>query len=136
MNRPVCKNPMILGCKAEPATAQDLPVAIDLKDTLRAHLHECVGMAANMIGVPKAIIAIAVGPAILVMLNPVIMQRKDPFEAEEGCLSLSGVRKTTRYRTITVSYQDLALKQHKTVYTGFTAQIIQHETDHLQGILI
>ena len=109
---------------------------MDLLDTLKANSAICVGLAANMIGVPKAIIAISIGPMMMAMLNPVITDKKGRFEIEEGCLSLPGVRKTERYETITVEYQDMNMKKHKQTFQGFTAQIIQHEVDHLFGILI
>ena len=89
-----------------------------------------------MIGVSKRIIVFSTGPAVMCMLNPVITAKKDPYETEEGCLSLSGTRKTTRYKTITVEYDDLSFHRKKQTYTGYTAQIIQHEIDHLSGILI
>lgn len=136
MIRPICRDTLLLSRKAEPATAPDLPVAADLADTLRANADRCVGMAANMIGVNKRIICVSVGPMVLTMLNPVIVKKSCPFEAEEGCLSLSGVRKTTRYRTIEVEWQDTSFQKRRCTYEGWTAQIIQHEVDHLEGILI
>ena len=113
-----------------------LQVALDLLDTLKAHEEECVGMAANMIGVRKNIIAVNIGFANLAMFNPVILKKSGAFETEEGCLSLSGVRKTTRYQDIEVEYQDLDFVKKRQKFTGWTAQIIQHECDHLNGILI
>ena len=136
MIRPICKDTMLLARKAEPATALDLPIAMDLADTLRANANRCVGMAANMIGVPKRIICVSVGPMVLTMLNPVIVKKSGAYEAEEGCLSLAGVRKTTRYQTIEVEWQDASFRKMRTRYEGWTAQIIQHEVDHLEGILI
>lgn len=136
MIRPICKDTMLLARKAEPATALDLPIAMDLADTLRANAERCVGMAANMIGVPKRIICVSVGPMVLTMLNPVIVKKSGAYEAEEGCLSLVGVRKTTRYQTIEVEWQDASFRKMRTRYEGWTAQIIQHEVDHLEGILI
>lgn len=136
MIRPICKDTMLLARKAEPATALDLPIAMDLADTLRANAERCVGMAANMIGVSKRIICVSVGPMVLTMLNPVIVKKSDAYEAEEGCLSLVGVRKTTRYQTIEVEWQDASFRKMRTRYEGWTAQIIQHEVDHLEGILI
>ena len=136
MIRPICKDTMLLARKARPAAAEDAAIAADLRDTLAANRDACVGMAANMIGQPVAVIAVAAGPMILTMLNPQITAKAGPFEAEEGCLSLNGVRRTTRYRQITVRYQDEQLRWHEQRYTGWTAQIIQHECDHLQGILI
>ena len=136
MIRLICKDTMLLARKAEPATALDLPIAMDLADTLRANANRCVGMAANMIGVPKRIICVSVGPMVLTMLNPVIVKKSGAYEAEEGCLSLAGVRKTTRYQTIEVEWQDASFRKMRTRYEGWTAQIIQHEVDHLEGILI
>ena len=136
MVKPICKDTFILSQKAQPATQKDISVAVDLLDTLKANSAICVGLAANMIGVPKAIIAISIGPMMMAMLNPVITDKKGRFEIEEGCLSLPGVRKTERYETITVEYQDMNMKRHKQTFQGFTAQIIQHEVDHLFGILI
>ena len=136
MIKPVCRDVFLLAQKSAPATAADLPIAMDLADTLRANSEHCVGMAANMIGQLKRIIAVSAGPMVLLMLNPVIVKKSGAYEAEEGCLSLAGVRKTTRYEKIEVTYQDLQMKQQRAAYTGFTAQIIQHEVDHLDGILI
>jgi len=103
---------------------------------LKAHTDGCVGMAANMIGVKKNIIAVSMGPVDVVMFNPVIMRKSKPYEAEEGCLSLDGVRNTTRYQEIDVVYQDMDFKKHRQSFSGFIAEIIQHECDHLEGILI
>ena len=136
MIRPICKDTMLLARKADPAKALDLPIAMDLADTLRANADRCVGMAANMIGVPKRIICVSVGPMVLTMLNPVIVKKSGAYEAEEDCLSLAGVRKTTRYQTIEVEWQDASFRKMHTRYEGWTAQIIQHEVDHLEGILI
>ena len=136
MIKPITHDTFLLSRKSEPATAADLAIARDLRDTLAAHRSECVGMAANMIGSSKRIIIVAVGMFDMVMLNPVIVKKSGAFETEEGCLSLSGVRKTTRYEKITVKYQDERMKPHTQEFTGWTAQIIQHECDHLEGILI
>ena len=136
MIRPIVKDPLFLNRKAEPAGKEDLSTAQDLLDTLRAHHTGCVGMAANMIGVNKAMIVVDTGNMILLMFNPVITQEKGPYEASEGCLSLTGVRSTRRYQEITVRYQDKDLHTHTGVFQGFTAEIIQHEIDHLKGILI
>ena len=123
--------------KAELATKDDLQTAIDLQDTLRANADICVGMAANMIGVNKRIIAFSVGPIIITMINPIITKKsKDTYETEEGCLSLPGTRKATRYSEIEVEYLDMNFKKCKQKYTGFPAQIIQHEIDHCDGIII
>ena len=108
----------------------------DLKDTLAANKDRCVGMAANMIGEKKRIIIVSLGFEDLIMINPVLLSKDGPYTAEEGCLSLDGIRITTRYNNIEVEYVDEDWKKHKEKYSGFTAQIIQHEMDHLEGILI
>jgi len=129
---------MFLSIKSTDAVKADLPVAMDLLDTLNAHRHECVGMAANMIGVSKRIIVFVdeqSGQPRL-MLNPAIVSKSKPYDTEEVCLSLPGVRPTTRYEKIAVEYFDLSFRKHKGTYTGFTAQIIQHEIDMTNGILI
>ena len=136
MIRPICRDIFLLGQKSVPATEADLPVAQDLLDTLKAHETECVGMAANMIGVSKRIIIIDSGMINMAMLNPAITRKSGKFTTEEGCLSLDGVRETTRYRDIEVTYQDMNMKNQKRKFTGWTAQIIQHECDHLDGIII
>ena len=136
MVRPIMRDPLFLNQPSAPATQMDLPVLLDLMDTLRANQDRCVGMAANMIGVKKRIIAFMIGPMVMGMLNPVITAKSGAYETEEGCLSLDGVRKTIRYEKIEVSYQDASFKQQKMTYTGWTAQIIQHEIDHCDGILI
>lgn len=123
--------------KAEPATKLDLQVAIDLIDTLRANADICVGMAANMIGVNKRIIVFSIGPVIIPMINPVITKKsKETYQAEESCLSLSGTRKTIRHQQIEVEYLDMNFKKQKQSYSDFPAQIIQHEIDHCDGIVI
>ena len=129
-------DPIFLGQKSAPATAEDLGVAQDLLETLMAHRDGCVGMAANMIGVTKRIIAFEDDKKYSVMFNPEIIRAAEPYEAEEGCLSLSGVRKTKRYKTIKVQYQNEKFQTRFKTYTGWTAQIIQHEVDHCNGILI
>ena len=141
MVKEIIHDTILLARKSEPATAQDLPIAQDLLDTLIAHKDGCVGMAANMIGVRKRIIAFldesGRAPTYTVMLNPEIIARSGIYETEEGCLSLLGnPRKCKRYRTIKVQYQTLELKTHTKNFTGWTAQIIQHEVDHCDGILI
>lgn len=136
MIREICKDETFLAQRAEAATADDLNTAQDLLDTLIAHKDGCVGMAANMIGEVKRIIAFDNEGAYLAMLNPEIVSRAGAYETEEGCLSLAGTRPATRYRTIKVSYQDLAMKPRVKTFTGFTAQIIQHEIDHCNGVLI
>ena len=119
-----------------PATADDLGVAQDLLDTLAAHKDGCVGMAANMIGVSKRIIAFDNDGEYMVMFNPVIVKKSAPYDAEEGCLSLSGTRKTKRYQTIKVQWQNEQFQTRIRTFTGWTAQIIQHEIDHCEGIII
>lgn len=137
MVRPINTDTFLLRRKSTPATTQDLPVAQDLLDTLSANLDRCVGMAANMIGVSKRIIVVVVDGAPMVLLNPVAERKSGkPYEAQEGCLSLPGTRPATRYPSITVAYQDLTLKPRRRTFTGFAAQIVQHEMDHLEGILI
>lgn len=136
MIRPIMRNELVLQHPSEAAVEADLPIAQDLIDTLQAHHHSCVGMAANMIGELKRIIAFDNDGSYLAMLNPEIVSQAGAYSAEEGCLSLAGTRPVTRYRTIKVRYKDLTMKPHTTTFTGFTAQIIQHEIDHCNGILI
>ena len=136
MIQPIMKDPIFLARKSVPATQEDLQVAQDLLDTLEAHKEGCVGMAANMIGVLKRIIAFDNEGAYMVMFNPEIMKSSQPFETEEGCLSLTGVRKTKRYRFIKVRYQNMQFQTRLKTFTGWTAQIIQHEIDHCNGVLI
>ena len=136
MIKPIMKDIFFLNQKSEPATESDKQIAIDLLDTLKAHEEGCVGMAANMIGVKKRIIAINDNGFTKLMINPTITAKSSKFETEEGCLSLSGVRPTTRYKNITVKYLDMNFKEHTEKFTGWTAQIIQHEVDHCDGIVI
>ena len=136
MVRSIIKDVLFLSQKSEPATIADQQVAEDLLDTLKVHEAGCVGMAANMIGVRKNIIAVNMGFVNIVMYNPKIMKKSGAYETEEGCLSLEGVRKCTRYREIEVEYQDSSFKKQRQKYSGWIAQIIQHECDHLQGIII
>ncbi|HSQ88116.1 peptide deformylase [Romboutsia sp.] len=136
MIRTVVKDISFLEQKSEFATKEDVEVINDLIDTLRANLDHCVGMAANMIGVKKRILVFSVGNIIVPMVNPAILNKEKPYETEESCLSLTGSRKTTRYETIEVEYLDINFKKYKQVFTGFTAQIIQHEVDHFEGIII
>ncbi|MDK2586060.1 peptide deformylase [Romboutsia sedimentorum] len=136
MIREVVKDILFLEQKSEPANKEDAGVINDLIDTLRANLEHCVGMAANMIGVKKRILVFSAGNIIVPMVNPVILKKEDSYETEESCLSLIGSRKTTRYETIEVEYLDKNFNKHKQVFTGFTAQIIQHEVDHFEGIII
>ena len=136
MIKPVMKDPLFLGQPSEPATMNDLQVAEDLLDTLIANAEGCVGMAANMIGVKKRIIAFDCDGSYMVMFNPEIVRCSGAYETEEGCLSLSGTRKTRRYKSIKVKYQTVDMKERQKTFTGWTAQIIQHEIDHCNGILI
>lgn len=136
MIREICRDETFLAQKAAPATADDLATAQDLLDTLTAHKDGCVGMAANMIGVCKRIIAFDNEGTYMVMFNPVIVRQSGPYEAEEGCLSLSGVRKTKRFQTIKVQWQNEKFQTRLKTSTGWTAEIIQHEIDHCEGILI
>ena len=136
MIRPIMKDPIFLAQKSAAATAEDLAVAQDLLDTLEAHKDGCVGMAANMIGVSKRIIAFDNAGSYMVMFNPMIVKSAEPYSTEEGCLSLPGVRTTRRYRSIKVQYQNEKFQVRLKTFTGWTAQIIQHEIDHCNGILI
>jgi peptide deformylase len=136
MIRTVVKDILFLEQKSEPAAKEDIQVINDLIDTLKANLDHCVGMAANMIGVKKRILVFSVGNMIVPMINPVILKKEKSYEAEESCLSLIGSRETTRYEIIEVEYLDINFKKHKQIFTGFTAQIIQHEVDHFEGIII
>ena len=136
MIKTIMKDPIFLAQKSAPATVLDLPVAQDLRDTLAAHRDGCVGMAANMIGESKRIIIFDDNGSATVMFNPEIVKCSGAYEAEEGCLSLPGTRKARRYRSIKVQYQNERFETHLKTYTGFTAQIIQHEIDHCNGVLI
>ena len=136
MIREICKDETFLVQKAAPATADDLTTAQDLLDTLTAHKDGCVGMAANMIGVCKRIIAFDNKGTYMVMFNPVIVKQSGAYEAQEGCLSLTGVRKTKRFQTIKVQWQNEKFQTRIKTFTGWTAEIIQHEIDHCEGILI
>ena len=136
MVKKIIHDPMFLRQKSVDATEADKQVVTDLLDTLRANLDRCVGMAANMIGVRKNIIAVHMGFMNVLMYNPKIIKRSGAYETEEGCLSLAGVRKCMRYQEIEVQYQDINFKQQRQMYSGWIAQIIQHEIDHCCGILI
>ena len=136
MVKAIVRDPLFLAQKSVLATEADKQVVQDLLDTLRANLDRCVGMAANMIGVRKNIIVVAMGPFQFAMINPVITKKKEVFQTEEGCLSLDGVRPCTRYKEIEVDYLDQNFKKQHGTYTGWTAQIIQHEIDHCHGIVI
>lgn len=136
MIRPIMKDVLFLGQRSEPADKNDISVVDDLIDTLRANIDDCVGMAANMIGIKKRIIVFLVGNTIVPMINPVIISKKNSYEAEESCLSLTGIRKTVRYELIEVEYFNKNFEKQKSTFTGFTAQIIQHEIDHCNGVII
>lgn len=136
MVREIMKDVVFLSQKAQPAAMDDLPVAENLLETLVAHKDGCVGMAANMIGINKRIIAFDNDGKYMVMFNPEIVKKSDPFDAEEGCLSLTGTRKTKRWRSIKVQYQNSHFQVRYKTFTGWTAQIIQHEIDHCEGIII
>ncbi len=133
MIQEIMRDEAFLSQKAEPATLEDLPVAQDLLDTLTAHKDGCVGMAANMIGVCKRIIAFDNEGKYMVMFNPEIIKKSGPYEAEEGCLSLTGTRKARRWQSIKVQYQNGQFQTRFKTFTGWTAQIIQHEIDHCKG---
>ena len=136
MIRQIVRDPLFLQQKSSPATKDDAQVITDLMDTLRANADRCVGMAANMIGYKKTVIVVAAGPFIFPMVNPVITKRSGRYETEEGCLSLDGVRPCVRYREIEVDYLDQNFEKSHGKYSGFTAQIIQHEIQHFSGELI
>ena len=136
MIQEICKDERFLAQKAEPATPDDLPIAQNLIDTLTAHKDGCVGMAANMIGVNKRIIIFDNEGAYQVMFNPVIVKQSGPYQTEEGCLSLSGRRPTKRWKSIKVQWQNETFQTRLKTFTGWTAEIIQHEIDHCDGILI
>ena len=136
MIREICKDVIFLARKAEPATPEDLPVAADLLETLEHHKDGCVGMAANMIGVNKRIIAFDNEGEYMVMFNPQILRRSGPYDTEEGCLSLTGGRPVKRWKTIKVQWQNEKFQQRIKNFTGWTAEIIQHEIDHCEGIII
>ena len=136
MVRPIMKDPLFLAQKSEPATEEDKSVVQDLLDTLKENQDRCVGMAANMIGVKKNIIVVTAGPFMFAMINAKITKKKGAFKTEEGCLSLDGVRTCTRYKEIEVDYLDQNFHPQHEKYSGWIAQIIQHELDHVAGIVI
>lgn len=137
MVREIVHDPILLARKSVPAGAEDLETARDLLDTLKYHREACVGMAANMIGIHKRIIAFACDGSFMVMLNPEILSSQGAYETEEGCLSLlGGPRRTKRFQKIKVRWQNVALQTRIKTFTGWTAQIIQHEVDHCNGVLI
>ena len=135
--RDIVKDESFLSQKSEKATTEDIGIASDLLDTLKAHVHHCVGLAANMIGEQKRIIAVKDGETYLAMLNPEIVKKSaKQYKVTEGCLSLDGERETVRHDWVEVKYRDIDFRKQKQKFTGFTAQIIQHEIDHCEGILI
>ena len=137
MVKELMHDPIFLSLKSEVATKEDFQVAEDLLDTLTAHKDGCVGMAANMIGERKRIIAFDNEGTYMVMFNPEIIKKSEPYETEEGCLSLlGGPRKCKRYKTIKVQWQTTEMQIRIKTFTGFSAQIIQHEVDHCDGVLI
>ena len=136
MVKQIVRDPLFLQQKSEPATEADAQVIVDLMDTLKANIDRCVGMAANMIGVKKQIIVVAAGPFIFPMVNPVITKKSGKYETEESCLSLDGGRPCVRYDEIEVDYLDQNFQPKHGKYSGFTAQIIQHEIQHFSGELI
>lgn len=136
MIKKIVKGKQIFAKKAQPATEADKQVITDLLDTLKANREACVGMAANMIGVNKSIIVVSAGPFQFAMVNPVITKKSGIYETEESCLSLIGVRRCTRYEEIEVDYLDQNFKPQHGKYSGWTAQIIQHEVDHCCGVII
>ncbi|MDV7719435.1 peptide deformylase [Pediococcus ethanolidurans] len=136
MIKPINRNTNTLSKKAIKATKADAQTVTDLLDTLKAHQADCVGMAANMIGVNKRIIAFQMGVLPVALINPIITKKSSPFSTKEGCLSLSGERSTTRYKHIEVTYQDQNFITHQQQFSDWIAQIIQHEVDHCEGILI
>ena len=136
MVREIMRDVFFLAQKSEPATKDDLQVGRDLMDTLRANREHCVGMAANMIGIKKNVIIVNMGMMDVVMFNPVLLKKDTPYQTEEGCLSLIGVRPTMRYENIEVEYYDFAWKKQRMKLSGWTAQICQHELDHLEGRII
>ena len=136
MVKDICKDVFFLKQVSERADSSDAQTANDLVDTLNAHREECVGMAANMIGVSKRIIVFSDAGVPVVMVNPVIIKKSGEYETEEGCLSLTGVRKVKRYRSIKVEYEDGNFKKRIKTFEGFTAQIIQHEVDHCDGVIV
>lgn len=136
MIRPIMRNELVLQQPSTAATEADLPIAQDLLDTLAAHRHSCVGMAANMIGVNKRIIAFENDGEYMLMFNPVIVKKSGPYDTEEGCLSLTGTRKAKRFQTVKVQWQNEKFQTRLKTFTGWTAEIIQHEIDHCEGIVI
>ena len=136
MIKPIVTSPIMLRMPSDDATPSDIPAAQDLLETFEAHRHECVGMAANMIGVRKRIIVFEDGPHVRLMFNPTIIEGTGAYHTEEACLSLTGTRATARWRKIKVTYQDKEFNLKTQTFTGTAAQIIQHEVDHCNGVVI
>ena len=136
MIREIIHDPLLLAQKSEPASEKDRQIITDLADTLKANRERCVGMAANMIGERKCIIVFFNGPMLMTMINPKITRKSGAYTAEEGCLSLAGIRQAKRWKEITVSYLDESFRPQRNTFRGFTAQVIQHECDHCEGVLI
>ena len=136
MVREICKDESFLSQKAERATIDDIQIAADLLETLEHHKDGCVGLAANMIGFNKRIIAFDNDGSYMVMFNPEIIKKSEPYQTEEGCLSLAGTRRTRRWKSIKVRWQNEKFQERLKTFTGWTAQIIQHEIDHCEGIII
>lgn len=136
MEKNIIRDVIFLGQKSQPAVPEDIPTADDLLDTLKANETRCVGLAANMIGIKKRIIVFSDNGVFIEMFNPEIIQKSGKYQAEEGCLSLDGTRIATRYHTVKVQWQNRAFQTRVKTFTGWTAQIIQHEIDHCSGILI
>ena len=136
MIREICTEEAFLARKSEPAAPEDLPIAADLLETLEHHKARCVGMAANMIGVSKRIIAFDNEGTYMVTFNPEIIRKSGPYQAEEGCLSLTGTRPARRWKSIKVRWQNEKFQERIKTFTGWTAQIIQHEIDHCEGVII
>ena len=136
MVQKIMRDTLFLAQRSERATKEDMQVAEDLKDTLQANSKTCVGMDANMIGVKKQVIVVSLGLAPMVLFNPQIVKKSGEYETEEGCLSLEGLRKAKRYQNITVEYQDRNFKKQRQDFTGFIAQNIQHQCDHIAGVVI
>lgn len=136
MVKPIVRDILFLGQKSEPVTPMDVNIMMDLQDTLATHRDRCVGMAANMIGYKKRMIIVRIGFENVIMINPVLISKSEPYETEEGCLSLEGKRKTTRYHSIEVEFQDTSFTKKKMKFDGMIAQIVLHEMDHLEGIII
>ena len=136
MIKPIVRDMLFLGQKSEKATKEDIAIIDDLTDTLSANKDRCVGMAANMIGYKKKVIIVSTGFMDMILINPVLVGKSEVYETEEGCLSLDGMRKTTRYRDIEVKFLDRNFKEQRQKFTGFLAQNIQHQLDHLDGKII